>query len=271
MKEIDFAYLPIIGRGEQVHIICAMHGITLNMLNSTPMGNDFQLNTDSLFGTVPWMKDKSNGLVLNDSMAMVQYLVTEYNGPLTPASTQEAASIANLWAWSNDYYSYVLSPLHDIITGHSEVFWRNLRLTDSLAEGGKDLALNNLKVLHDKRAGFLETHLQTNGGGDFKNRGWDLLSQAKQTFDRVVTERTFDADTMTALLRQLATCEGSDWFWWFGDYNSGDSVSDFERLFRLHLSNLYQMLGEEVPQVLSEVVSHGGVGIEQGGTMRRGG
>ena len=76
---------------------------------------------------------------------------------------------------------------------------------------------------------------------------------------------------MNALLRQLAICEGSDWFWWFGDYNAGDSVSDFERLFRLHLSNLYQMLGEEVPQVLSEAVSQGGIGIEQRGTMRRGG
>ena len=79
MKEIDFAYLPIIGRGEQVHIICSMHGIKLNMLHSTPMGNDFELTKDSLFGTVPWMKEKSNGLVLNDSMAIVQYLVTKYN------------------------------------------------------------------------------------------------------------------------------------------------------------------------------------------------
>ena len=148
MKEIDFAYLPIVGRGEQIHIICSMHDIKLNMLHSTPMGNDFQLNTDSLFGTVPWMRDKSSGLVLNDSMAMVQYLVNEYKGPLTPKSIPDAASIANLWAWSNDYYSFVLSPLHDIITGHSEVFWRNLRLTDTLAEGGKELALNNLMFLY---------------------------------------------------------------------------------------------------------------------------
>ncbi len=108
-------------------------------------------------------------------------------------------------------------------------------------------------------------------GDPDKNRGWDLLSQAKQTFDRVVAKKSFDTDTMNALSRQLAICEGSDWFWWFGDYNAGDSVSDFERLFRLHLSNLYQMLGEEVPQVLSEAVSQGGIGIEQGGTMRRGG
>jgi alpha-amylase/alpha-mannosidase (GH57 family) len=76
---------------------------------------------------------------------------------------------------------------------------------------------------------------------------------------------------MVALERQLAICEGSDWFWWFGDYNSADSVSDFERLYRLHLSNLYQMLGVETPQSLGTVISHGGGGIEQGGTMRRGG
>lgn len=108
-------------------------------------------------------------------------------------------------------------------------------------------------------------------GDPDKNRGWDLLSQAKQTFDRVVASNDFDPEMMHALLRQLAICEGSDWFWWFGDYNAGDSVSDFERLFRLHLSNLYQMLGEEVPQTLSEVVSQGGGAAEQGGTMRRGG
>jgi alpha-amylase/alpha-mannosidase (GH57 family) len=104
-----------------------------------------------------------------------------------------------------------------------------------------------------------------------KNYGWDLLSAAKQTFDRVVASKPFDPEFMEALLRQLAICEGSDWFWWFGDYNAEESVSDFERLYRMHLSNLYQMLGEEVPQILSQVVSHGGAGIEQGGTMRRGG
>ncbi len=171
MKEIDFAYLPIIGRGEQIHIICAMHGIKLNMLNSTPMGNDFQLNSDSLFGTVPWMKDKANGLVLNDSMAMVQYLVAEYNGPLTPSSASEAALISNVWAWTNDYYSFVLSPLHDIITGHNEVFWRNLRLTDSLEVGGKQLALKNLKLLHDKRVQFLESYLAKSDGDSFVVNG----------------------------------------------------------------------------------------------------
>ena len=83
-----------------------------------------------------------------------------------------------------------------------------------------------------------------------KNRGWDLLSEAKQVYDRVMAEQDFDAETRQAIDRQLAICEGSDWFWWFGDYNSAESVSDFERLYRLHLSNLYQMLGQEVNQKL---------------------
>jgi alpha-amylase/alpha-mannosidase (GH57 family) len=104
-----------------------------------------------------------------------------------------------------------------------------------------------------------------------KNRGWDLLSQVKHVYDQKMATTTFDEEMQLAIDRQLAICEGSDWFWWFGDYNSADSVSDFERLFRLHLSNLYQMLGEEVPQILSEVVSFGGGEAEQGGTMRRGG
>jgi alpha-amylase/alpha-mannosidase (GH57 family) len=107
-------------------------------------------------------------------------------------------------------------------------------------------------------------------GDPDKNRGWDLLSEAKKVYDKVIATESFDEETLQALERQLAICEGSDWFWWFGDYNSADSVSDFERLYRLHLSNLYQMLGEEVPQVLSEVISHGGGLMEQAGTMRRG-
>ena len=65
-------------------------------------------------------------------------------------------------------------------------------------------------------------------------------------------------------------CEGSDWFWWFGDYNPSGSVRDFERLYRLHLANLYRLIGEEPPDGLSQVISHGGGVPAAGGVMRRG-
>ena len=166
MSEIDLAYLPVIGRGEQINIICAMHSIKVNSLMSNPMGEDFNKDTQAPFGTIPWMKDHSNGIELNDSMAIVQYLVTKYEGPLTPQNPEEAAIMGMYWAWCQDYYSFVLSPFHDIITGHNEPFWRNLRLTDTLAEGGKETGIKNLTTLHKSRANLLERHLEKSGNVD---------------------------------------------------------------------------------------------------------
>ena len=169
-------------------------------------------------------------------------------------------------AW--EYYSYngyyFLQALYQRLSEHPDL--ELTTFSDCLKDGVRAADLPKM-VAGSWVYGSFSTWI----GDPDKNRGWDLLSEAKQTFDHVMATKTFDTDTKQALLRQLAICEGSDWFWWFGDYNSADSVSDFEHLFRLHLSNLYQMLGEEVPDTLSRVVSQGGGGIEQGGTMRRGG
>jgi alpha-amylase/alpha-mannosidase (GH57 family) len=107
-------------------------------------------------------------------------------------------------------------------------------------------------------------------GDKDKNRGWDMLGDAKKTYDQVVAENTLSGDQMLAAQCQLSICEGSDWFWWFGDYNSVDTVSDFERLYRMHLANLYTMLGEEPPEYLSTVFAHGGGSPAQTGVMRKG-
>ena len=107
-------------------------------------------------------------------------------------------------------------------------------------------------------------------GDKDKNRGWDMLGDAKKTYDQVVAENNLSGDQILAAQCQLSICEGSDWFWWFGDYNSVDTVSDFERLYRMHLSNLYTMLGEEPPEYLSTVFAHGGGSPAQTGVMRKG-
>jgi alpha-amylase/alpha-mannosidase (GH57 family) len=106
-------------------------------------------------------------------------------------------------------------------------------------------------------------------GGRDKNRAWEMLGDAKRSFDRAVSEKSFSEQELVALEKQLAICEGSDWFWWFGDYNPGDTVSDFERLFRRQLSHLYELLGEAEPDYLSQVFATGSGAPAQGGTMRR--
>ena len=68
---------------------------------------------------------------------------------------------------------------------------------------------------------------------------------------------------------QLAICEGSDWFWWFGDYNPSGSVSDFDHLYRSKLKSLYRTLKLSPPAVLDTPLSQGGGNVENAGTMRR--
>ncbi len=104
-------------------------------------------------------------------------------------------------------------------------------------------------------------------GSTDKNHAWDLLADAKTAFDgKIAALQKNDAEKAT---RMLAICEGSDWFWWFGDYNPSDSVNDFDRLFRSQLKTLYCQLGLTPPASLDTPISSGGGQMENAGTMRR--
>ncbi|KHD10060.1 glycoside hydrolase [Candidatus Thiomargarita nelsonii] len=105
-------------------------------------------------------------------------------------------------------------------------------------------------------------------GSPDKNRGWEMLIEAKHVFDHVVPR--LDPKTREAASRQLAICEGSDWCWWFGDYNASDTVHDFDRLYRLHLAQLYRLLGETPPDYLGHAFTYGGGSPAISGTMRKG-
>ncbi|MGP1676532.1 MAG: hypothetical protein ACTS6J_05165 [Burkholderiales bacterium] len=107
-------------------------------------------------------------------------------------------------------------------------------------------------------------------GSDDKNRAWDLLCAAKQSFDLVHASGRLDAERSAAAERQLADCEGSDWFWWFGDYNSSAAVASFDRLYRAKLANVYRLIELPVPALLAAPISHGHGDPEGGGSMRRG-
>lgn len=102
-----------------------------------------------------------------------------------------------------------------------------------------------------------------------KNRAWDLLCQAKQSYDLVMASGRLTPEQKDKAARQLAVCEGSDWFWWFGDYNPGDSVRSFDKLYRENLADLYRLLLLVPPLELDVSISQGGGDAEAGGAMRR--
>ena len=106
-------------------------------------------------------------------------------------------------------------------------------------------------------------------GSPEKNRAWDFLVAAKQAFDAVVAGGRLTDAERTAAERALANCEGSDWFWWMGDYNPAFAVASFDRLYRANLALLYRLLKLPVPATLAEPISRGTGHPELGGTMRR--
>lgn len=106
-------------------------------------------------------------------------------------------------------------------------------------------------------------------GSPDKNRAWDLLCVAKQSYDMVMSSGRLNKVEQEAVEAQLCSCESSDWFWWFGDYNPSHSVASFDRLFRHNLAELYRLLKLPAPLTLAEPISQGVGNPESGGAMRR--
>lgn len=106
-------------------------------------------------------------------------------------------------------------------------------------------------------------------GDAAKNRAWDWLCAAKHAYDATVEMLPEDEAEAAEML--LKSCESSDWFWWFGDYNPADAVASFDRVYRQKLRRLYQTLRIPAPEYLDTTLCVGSGPAESGGVMRRGG
>ena len=164
----------------------------------------------------------------------------------------------NAWEHYPENGYYFLSALYRTLAGHPRI---------ELTTFHDALAASPPHDLHRLVAGsWVYGNFSTWIGEAQKNHGWELLVAAKQAFDGA----GLAADARAAAERQLAVCEGSDWFWWFGGYNPAATVHDFDALFRLHLANFYRLLGLEVPATLARPFAHGHGAPVHGGTMRPG-
>ena len=169
----------------------------------------------------------------------------------------------NAWEYYPENGYYFLNALYHGLTEHPRL---NLTTYSALLDAKLPSGQLSRLVAGSWVYGTFSTWI----GNPDKNRAWDMLGDAKHRFDEVIASGRLNAEQVQAAERQLAICEGSDWFWWFGDYNPAGAVSDFERLFRSQLTALYQLLGVETPEYLSHVFARGGGQPQAGGTMRRG-
>ena len=166
----------------------------------------------------------------------------------------------NAWEYYPKNGYYFLSAMYEKLAEHDDI-----RMTTY----SEHLALHDTrKPLEQIVAGsWVYGTFSTWIGEKDKNRAWDMLVDAKKTYDRVVAEGKLSTEEFELAEMQLATCESSDWFWWFGEYNSSESVTAFDEQYRLHLANLYQILQVEPPEYLTHAFSFGTGNPAMGGAM----
>jgi len=179
----------------------------------------------------------------------------------------------NAWEYFPFNAYYFLDALYSVLAEDPAI--ELTTLSQCLARGLEPVPLERVVA-----GSWVHGTLATWMGDASKNSAWDLLCDAKLAYDDALAGGRAPEDRAAAE-RQLSLCEGSDWFWWFGDYNPPEAVKQFDELYRRQLGSLYRLIERQAPESLSRPISpasgaqrpdgaHGEEGAtERGGVMRR--
>ena len=94
-------------------------------------------------------------------------------------------------------------------------------------------------------------------GSEEDNRAWNLLLEARQTYDRVTAGSHGSApgaEQKALAWEELLIAEGSDWCWWYGPEHHSANRSEFDHLYRTHLANVYRALKQPPPEALARPI-----------------
>jgi alpha-amylase/alpha-mannosidase (GH57 family) len=212
---------------------------------------------------------------VRDFVQELEHIHSTYQKPENPV-VSVILDGENAWEYYPYNGYYFLSELYQALANHPNI---QMVTQSEVLEFTKSAENSDYKVpceiLPEIAAGsWVYGTFSTWIGSKDKNLGWDLLCDAKKVYDEVMRVGTLSTKEKKLCEDQLSVCEGSDWFWWLGDYNPASSASSFDRLYRRNLSNLYTLLRQPVPTELSQPINAGDLpslandGFS--GTMRRG-
>ncbi len=85
-------------------------------------------------------------------------------------------------------------------------------------------------------------------GHEEDRKAWEYLAKTR----KYVEEKGPRANPLA--WEEIYIAEGSDWCWWYGDEFNNENIHDFDRLFRRHLKNCYELHGDQPPDYLSRSI-----------------
>ena len=236
----EYLYKPYkVGAGQD-EIICFFRddrlsdkiGFEYSKMHSTDAVRDFIRDLEHIYNTYQKTENPVVSVILDGENAWEYY---PYNG------------------------YYFLTELYQALANHPNI---EMVTQSEIVEAVANSANSEYKIgcenLPKISAGsWVYGSLSTWIGSIDKNRGWDLLCDAKKAYDSVLKTGQLNAKELQQCEAQLSVCEGSDWFWWLGDYNAAGSASSFDQLYRRNLTNLYLLLKQPVPPSLNMPISQG--------------
>ena len=98
-------------------------------------------------------------------------------------------------------------------------------------------------------------------GDPEENKAWEWLKETRHFLVERIARIGVPDDQVRAAWWEIYAAEGSDWFWWYGPDFTIDTDYLFDELFRLHLQNVYRILGIDPPAHLDVAICVAGADI----------
>ena len=102
---------------------------------------------------------------------------------------------------------------------------------------------------------WIESNYRIWIGHEEDNSGWTQLGEARKAIAEKEKAQSATPEQLQAAKDALYVAEGSDWFWWYGDDFSTESLAEFDALFRGYVKAAWRALGELPPAKLDEPIS----------------
>ncbi|MDQ2923582.1 MAG: hypothetical protein M3Q90_04740, partial [Candidatus Dormibacteraeota bacterium] len=122
-------------------------------------------------------------------------------------------------------------------------------VSDFLAEHPPEQQLHHLHT-----GSWISASLDTWIGDPEHNIAWDLLAETRDWLEEQSRERPKESEQVALAWREILITEGSDWFWWFSRKHDSGMDLIWDNQFRLHLRNVYKLMGTRAPARLFQPI-----------------
>ena len=149
----------------------------------------------------------------------------------------------NCWEnYSEDGHIF-LSELYRLLTTDEGL--ETVRVSDYLEKAERSVRLSKIHP-----GSWINRDFSLWVGEPTKNLAWEYLDKTRTDLISFEKEKP-DKELLKQAWNEIYICEGSDWYWWYGEPNDSGQDEIFDFIFRERLQNVYKILSKPIPDYLT--------------------